>query len=157
MRISSLLARTSVFALPAVFYVSAQAATIDSIQGGVMLSRSGAPYQFVNQPTRITAGDSILANPNGSARVVFEQGCSVDVRPGMVFTVPSIAPCGDAPSYVNGDADGIGGAGGDPTFADFAPVALGAAFVASGIAIANAVDDDDDDDRIIPPPGGISP
>lgn len=66
--------------------VAAEAATLDSIQGEVLVSHGGG-YEVVNGPTELKPGDSVIANPGGSAQVVYPDGSSVLVQAGSVVTV----------------------------------------------------------------------
>lgn len=127
--------QAGVFALALVQSVALQAATLDSINGDIFVSQ-GAGYRAVYTPTELLAGDSVLANPNSSARVVFEDGCAVSIHPGMVFTVPETSPCRAGLSFFGHEISW--------------PLVAGGVAVAAGVGIAIAVSDDDDDRRIIP-------
>ncbi len=70
--------------------VAASAATLDSIQGEVLVNRGGG-YEVVNGPTELKPGDSAMANPGGSAQVVYADGSVVPVQPGSVVTVGETA------------------------------------------------------------------
>lgn len=117
------------FSLAMLLGFAAQAATLDVLQGGVLVSRGGSPYQMVNQPINLRVGDSVIANPGGAARVVYENGCAVEVRPGMVLTVSEPPAC---------DTGSVGAA---PIVesTDYTALAVGAAVVAGGVGIAIAV------------------
>lgn len=119
--------RTGVFSLAMLLGFSAQATTLDSIQGGILVSRGGSGYQMVSGPTTLRVGDSVLANPGGAARVVFDNGCTVSIRPGMVFTVA------DAPTCESG-ASNASGSG----WSSYA-LPLGLAVVAGGAGLAFAM------------------
>lgn len=116
--------RAGAFSLAMLLSFAAEAAVLDAIQGGVLVSRGGGAYQTVSQPTPLRVGDSVLANPGSGARVVFENGCAIEIEPGMVFTVGEAPPC---------DAADTASAGSDYTM-----VAVGAAVVAGGVGIAIA-------------------
>ena len=73
-------------------FMAAQATTLNGITGGIFVSR-GAGYHAVNAPIQLSPGNSVLANPGSSAKVVFDDGCVVSVQPGMVYTVPETSPC----------------------------------------------------------------
>lgn len=106
---------------------AAEAAVLDAIHGGVLISRDGGPYRIVSQPTQLKPGDSIVANPGSGADVIFYEGCIVPIHPGMVYMVPATPPCeaGVPPAEVAG----VG---------DYTMVAVGAAIVAGGVGIAIA-------------------
>jgi hypothetical protein len=126
MMISKLTKRAGIFSIALMFAFPAQSAVLEALQGGVLVSRGGSSYQLVDRPTQLRAGDSVLANPGGSARVVFENGCAVDIQPGMVFTVGEAPPC-----------DSVGGETTGST--DYTTVAVGAAVVAGGVGLALAL------------------
>lgn len=125
------------FSLSMLLGFAAQAATLDPIQGGILVSRAGGPYQTVSQPVEVRVGDTVLANPGGLARVVYENGCAAEVRPGMVFMVSEPPPCqtGSNPDYYGSTKDGVVTT--DST--DYTAIAVGAAVVAGGVGIALAV------------------
>ena len=74
------------------FSAPSLAATVDSIQGSVSINR-GDGYQRVSAPTQITAGDLIMASPEGSAELVYYDDCRVTVQPGAVMTIAREPPC----------------------------------------------------------------
>jgi hypothetical protein len=55
---------------------------------------------LASQPIEVVPGHSVVANPGGAARVTFPDGCTVDVRPGSVFTVAAQSPCQRASHHV---------------------------------------------------------
>ena len=122
--------RIGVFSLAMLLSVAAEAAILDAIEGGVLVSRNGGPYQVVRQPTELKIGDSVIANPGGGARLVYANGCAVAVRPGMVLTVNEAPPTctAEVPPEVTSDEWGTGTA-----------LAVGAAVVGGGVGIALAV------------------
>ena len=113
--------RAGIASLLIIYPVAAQAATLDNIRGGIFVSK-GAGYHAAHAPVDLNAGDTVLANPNSTARVVYDDGCVVSVQPGMVFTVGETSPCTAAavPSVLNW------------------PLVVGAAVVAGGVGIAIA-------------------
>lgn len=132
--------RVGIFSIAIMFGFPAQSAVLEALQGGVLVSRGGSAYQLVHQPTQLRVGDSVLANPGGSARVVFENGCAVDIQPGMVFTVGEAPPCNTTDNATAGSTD-------------YTTVAVGAAVVAGGVGLALALGGGDDGDG----GGGASP
>jgi hypothetical protein len=82
-----------------VFGTSAFAATVTSEQGEVLVNR-GTGYKPVTRPTRVTAGDQVFAGPKDSGRVVFPDGCTVKVLPGLVFTIGAKSPCQPTGSHI---------------------------------------------------------
>ena len=79
--------------------VPAQAATLTPEKGQVLFN-NGDGYKLASHPTEVLPGHSIVANPGGAARVTFDDGCTVDVRPGSVFTVAAQSPCQRAGQHV---------------------------------------------------------
>lgn len=75
-----------------IFGTSVLAATVASEQGEVFVNR-GSGYKPVTQPTQVAAGDQVMVKPKGSGRVVFPDGCTVNVSPGVVFTIAAKSPC----------------------------------------------------------------
>lgn len=86
-------ARTGAAILAVSMAFSAQAATLDGIQGGILVSQGGSGYRLATGPAQLSVGDTVLANPGGSAQVAYDDGCVVVIKPGMVFTVTDISPC----------------------------------------------------------------
>jgi len=109
----------------------AQAAVLQSIQGGVLVSRGGSAYQPVGQPTQLRVGDSVIVNPGGGARIVFDNGCVADLEPGLVYTVPEDPNCQAAGAASTGSTD-------------YTMVAVGVAVVGGGVGIALALSGDGD-------------
>jgi hypothetical protein len=128
--------RTAVFGLACVHTLALQAAQLDGIKGRIFVSQ-GAGYRVASAPIRLDPGDSVLANPNSSARVVFDDGCVVSIQPGMVFSVPETSPCKGAQAYFFGHEVNW-------------PLVAGAVAVATGVGIAIAASGDDDDGILIP-------
>jgi len=93
----SVMAMFTVFLCPAVF-----AATVASVQGKVSISR-GSGYEPVSGPTQVNVGDTVLASPGGSARVVYNDQCSVAVKPGRIVAIAPEPPCKKTASF---DPDG---------------------------------------------------
>lgn len=70
----------------------AQAAFLDNIHGGVRVNR-GDGYVAVRGATEAKAGDSIMAAAKGRARLIYSDGCAVDIQPGSVVVVGTESPC----------------------------------------------------------------
>ncbi len=75
---------------PSIAY--AAGASLQSISGEILVNK-GEGYSMAQAPIPLGAGDSIIANPGGSAKVVYGDGCEVKVQPGDVVTVASETPC----------------------------------------------------------------
>jgi hypothetical protein len=102
----------------------AHAATVNATQGQVLLNL-GQGYRQVTGSSEAGPGAIVVANPGGSAQVVYSDGCSIAVTPGMVYTIAPQSPCA-------GGGPGIGGGLGLNTTT---MVALGAV-AGGGIAAA---------------------
>jgi hypothetical protein len=72
---------------------SAHAATVNAMQGQVLLNL-GQGYKQVSGSSEAGPGAIVVANPGGSAQVVYSDGCSITVTPGMVYTIAPQSPCG---------------------------------------------------------------
>ncbi len=60
--------------------------------GGVAISH-GYGFQQIAGKTEVEGGDSVIASPGGHAKIVYADGCVVDVNPGAVVTVQETSPC----------------------------------------------------------------
>lgn len=133
------------FCLATLLGFAAQAATLDVIRGGVLVSHGGSPYQTVKEPIELQVGDSILVNPGGAARVLYANGCVVEVRPGMVYAVSEPPIC-----YTGGNPGGTYGSLKDTGMmveeTDYTLPGVGAAIVIGGVGIALAVSGSGSDD-----------
>ena len=64
-----------------------------SSKGAVMLSR-GQGYAPITGPTTANTGDLVIAFSGGHAKVIYPDGCTVDVNDGgTVFVVSETSPC----------------------------------------------------------------
>jgi hypothetical protein len=75
-----------------IFHASAFAATVTPKQGEVLVNQ-GSGYKSVTQPTEVAVGDQLMVKPKSSGRIVFPDGCTVNVSPGGVFIIPAKSPC----------------------------------------------------------------
>jgi hypothetical protein len=79
----------------------AHAATVSATQGQVLLNL-GQGYKQVTGSSEAGPGAIVVANPGASAQVVYPDGCSITVTPGMVYTIAPQSPCGSGGSGVDG-------------------------------------------------------
>ena len=86
----------------------ARAAILDGINGQVLVNRGGT-YRIVKEPMELKAGESVLANPGGSAVVSYTDGCNVPVAPGSIVAVAAASPCAAAMSHDGAAPAGVGG------------------------------------------------
>jgi hypothetical protein len=68
------------------------AATIAPIKGEISINR-GQGFLKMNGAVEAKAGDAVMVSPHGSALVSYPDGCTVNLRPGMVMTIPVLSPC----------------------------------------------------------------
>jgi hypothetical protein len=68
------------------------AATVDSVSGKVSINR-GAGYAPAESGMTANPGDQVMAAPKGYARIIYSNGCVVEVRPGSVVRVSDRSPC----------------------------------------------------------------
>jgi hypothetical protein len=71
---------------------STWAATIEPGQGNLTINQ-GQGFQPVNSRIDANVGDSVMVGPDGSATVVYDDGCKVAVQPGAVTTIAPLSPC----------------------------------------------------------------
>src|ERR1700722_4633379 len=71
---------------------STWAATLQPGAGQLSVNQ-GQGFQPVNSRVDANAGDSVMVSPGGSATVVYDDGCKVDVQPGAVATIAPLSPC----------------------------------------------------------------
>ena len=65
----------------------AWATTVKVTKGVVSVNQSDG-FRRVAGSTEVYPGNQVMADPGGHARIVYSDGCAVDVYPGAVVTVP---------------------------------------------------------------------
>jgi hypothetical protein len=60
---------------------------------GEILVNSGAGYHRIVGAVKLKPGDAAIAEPNAQASLVYDDGCAIDVSPGMVAWVEQTSPC----------------------------------------------------------------
>jgi len=63
------------------------AATVEVLQGQVSINQ-GQGYKQVAAASDVSTGDQVMAAPGSRGKIVYADGCAVDVYPGAVVTVP---------------------------------------------------------------------
>jgi len=71
---------------------AAWSASVVDIEGRV-LANSGAGFKRLSGPVAVRPGTRVMANPGGSATIIYDNGCREQVMPGGVVTVRSEGPC----------------------------------------------------------------
>ena len=93
------------------FSTSSFAAMVNATQGQVLVNQ-GSGYQQVAGSVEAGPGARVVANPGGSAQILYDDGCAVLVQPGSVYTIAAESPClaqgGEATTGPSGAALAIG-------------------------------------------------
>ena len=72
----------------------AQAAEIVPVKGEI-LANSGTGYHPIGERTTLSEGDAVIAAPESQGSLVYADGCTVDVVPGMIAWVGPKSPCSE--------------------------------------------------------------
>lgn len=70
----------------------ADAAKVVPLSGEILVN-SGAGYHRITEAVELKPGDAAIAEPNAQASLIYDDGCAIDVRPGMVAWVEPTSPC----------------------------------------------------------------
>jgi hypothetical protein len=100
--------------------VPSLAATVDPVRGRTSINQGDGVFHSVGDRLEAAIGDAVMVSPDGLARVVYPDGCVVEVKPGEVFTITGQSPC-KVPSDNSPTQFSVGG------------VAAGAAVVGAGV------------------------
>lgn len=73
-------------------YAATKYATVDPSHGVVLVNR-GKGFSEIRRPVRLRVGNSVMVGPNGAAVIAYNDGCTVDVKPGTVKSIDPISPC----------------------------------------------------------------
>lgn len=73
-------------------YAVSEAAQLKVNSGEILVSRGGG--YVASGDTDLNVGDSVMANPGGTATITFAAGCEVKVNAGDMYVVPETPPCG---------------------------------------------------------------
>lgn len=71
---------------------SAQAASLEDVRGDVWIGRENG-FSLVNGATELAPGDKIKVGRKGVARLVYSDGCSVNVGANSLTRVAKHSPC----------------------------------------------------------------
>ena len=117
----------------------ALAATVQPVQGQVSINR-GEGFQPLAGKTQARPGDLVMASPGGEAKILYADGCMVNVKPVKVVSVGAKSPC--KAQYYAGLIDR------EPDEDDFLtqmiPFGIGAAAVFTAFCISTDCFGDDD-------------
>ena len=110
---------------------AANAASLSSVQGEVLVD-SGQGLKPVNGAANLRLGDTVIAQ-KGSAKVIYPDGCTVNVDPGASVTIGEKSPCAAQANVPAGQIAEVapGAAGLSP-----AALALGGLAISGGVAVA---------------------
>ena len=96
-------------ALAVLMGATAQAATLNGIEGTVLVNRGSGWHVSATEATELEPGDSVVANPGGRGQIIYEDGCTVTVEEGNVVLVGEQSPCVEQASADGGGLLGTGG------------------------------------------------
>jgi hypothetical protein len=68
------------------------AATLEPGYGDLTINQ-GQGFKPINSRVDANVGDSVMVGPGGTATVVYDDGCKVNVQPGAVTTIAPLSPC----------------------------------------------------------------
>ena len=68
-------------------------ATVQTMEGTLSLNR-GAGYVEVLSWAEAPSGSQVMANPGSSGKIIYSDGCEINVSPGSVYTIQDSSPCG---------------------------------------------------------------
>jgi hypothetical protein len=111
------------------------AAVVQPGFGNLTINR-GQGFKPVTAAVNANVGDSVMVGPGGSAIVVYEDGCKVDVRPGAVTTIAPLSPCASGSNAQNNNNCPIGSDGRPHCEDDWVGAAIGAALAGAGLGAA---------------------
>jgi hypothetical protein len=92
MRACVVLALASGALVAVAFALSAEAAEIRTVRGQVLINE-GAGYRVIEGAVRLKAGDAAMAAPQGLGSLSYDDGCTIDVRPGTIAWIGTRSPC----------------------------------------------------------------
>lgn len=80
---------------------TALAATVQDIEGTVSI-RSEGGFQKITAPVEVELGDTVMASPNGRAKIVYSDQCWMEVHPGEVVVVTDVTCTNSDDSSIRG-------------------------------------------------------
>src|ERR1700758_5324056 len=76
------------------------AAVVEPGYGDLTINQ-GQGFKPVASGTNANVGDAVMVGPGGSATVVYDDGCKINVRPGAVTTIAPLSPCASGSNAQN--------------------------------------------------------
>lgn len=92
------------------FATACPAATLVPVHGQLSVNH-GQGFEQVNGPIEANAGDSVMVSPDGSANVLYGDGCKITLQPGSVMTIAELSPCAAGSYAQDQDQDRFGTTG----------------------------------------------
>jgi hypothetical protein len=83
------------------------AATLVPVHGRLSVNH-GQGFEQVSGPIEAKAGDSVMVSPDGSANVLYGDGCKITLQPGSVMTIAELSPCASGSYAQDPDQDHFG-------------------------------------------------
>lgn len=71
---------------------AASAATLQLLTGTASVKVRGG-FQPVVAPVKVEPGETIMVSPSGSARIVYAEGCWIEIEPAAILVVPEAPNC----------------------------------------------------------------
>ena len=71
---------------------SSWAATAEPTEGALMINK-GKGFKQVEHRVVAKVGDTLMVSLGGHAKLVYADGCKVDIEPGAMTTVAPLSPC----------------------------------------------------------------
>jgi hypothetical protein len=71
---------------------AATSATVQTINGTLSLNRGDGYVEVISWADAVS-GNQVMANPGSSGKIIYADGCTIEVKPGEVYTVADSSPC----------------------------------------------------------------
>lgn len=115
----------------------AHAAVVQSVEGQVQINR-GNGFERITGAVNAQPGDRVMVSPQGSAELVYPDGCVANIRAGSVVSVRTQSPC-TAQHLVEGQPD--------QKNYGLLPLGIGTAAAFTAFCLSSACGGDDNRDR----------
>jgi len=123
--------------------MAAEAVRLGAVSGSVMVNQNGR-FAPAARGTVLRAGDRVMAT-EGSANLIYADGCNVAVSARSMATVGAVSPCAGGSSNVVRISTAGGDGGGSDGYYDDNGLWVWLGFgVVTAIAVGSAVNDDAD-------------